>query len=115
MVIDFAQIPFQPKRAFLVFDTPENQIRGEHAHIMCKQFLVCVKGEIRVTLEYSFKNTETHLLKEGEGCFIDTLVWGKQEFITDDSILLVFASLEYQESDYIRDYEAFKKIVNRII
>ena len=44
-------IPFVPKRYFLVFDVPTPEVRGEHAHKLCHQFLICVRGSCRVLLD----------------------------------------------------------------
>ena len=41
-------IPFAPKRYFMVFDVPSKETRGEHAHRVCQQFLICVRGSCAV-------------------------------------------------------------------
>ena len=45
------QIPFAPKRYFVVFDVPGKDVRGEHAHRLCHQFLVCVRGSLVVVVD----------------------------------------------------------------
>src|SRR6187549_187051 len=45
------QIPFAPKRYFMVFDVPGKDVRGEHAHRRCQQFLVCVHGSVAVVVD----------------------------------------------------------------
>src|SRR6202165_4735030 len=37
-------IPFIPKRYFFILDVPEPEVRGEHAHKLCHQFLLCIRG-----------------------------------------------------------------------
>src|SRR3954467_5342505 len=37
-------VPFTPQRWFLVYDVPGREVRGEHAHRICDQFLICVHG-----------------------------------------------------------------------
>ncbi|MDB5999522.1 MAG: WxcM-like, partial [Rhizobacter sp.] len=36
------QIPFTPRRYFMVFGVPNREVRGEHAHFKCHQFLICL-------------------------------------------------------------------------
>jgi hypothetical protein len=38
------------------------------------------------------------------------MVWGEQKFLTDDAVLLVFASNEFDESDYLRDFNEFLEL-----
>ena len=44
-------VPFPVKRYFLVFDVPSEETRGEHAHIECQQFLICVKGRCSIVAD----------------------------------------------------------------
>jgi UDP-2-acetamido-3-amino-2,3-dideoxy-glucuronate N-acetyltransferase len=49
---EFARdIPFSPKRYFLIFNVPNGEVRGVHAHKSCHQFLVCIRGSCRVLLD----------------------------------------------------------------
>jgi hypothetical protein len=38
------EIPFDVKRYFLIYQVPLVDVRGEHAHRECHQFLICVRG-----------------------------------------------------------------------
>ncbi len=105
-------IPFLPKRYFAIRDVPEdNNIRGQHAHYECEQFLICLNGVVKVDLDDG-KSIDSFLLDSPEkGIYIPRKIWGVQQFQTPDTVLLVFASHYYEESDYIRDYNFFKKII----
>ena len=35
----------------IMYDVPSREVRGEHAHKACHQFLVCVKGSLSVVLD----------------------------------------------------------------
>jgi len=48
-----------------------------------------------------------------EGLFLDQLVWSDQEYVEPGSVLLVLASEEYDESQYVRDYSEFRSLVNQ--
>jgi len=101
---------FVPKRLFYISDVPKLGIRGQHAHKQNKQILICVSGEILVTINDGLK-IETHYLRPNDLVYIDNMRWGAQQYLTGKDILLVLCSLEYDEDDYIRDYKEFTEIV----
>jgi|JI10StandDraft_1071094.scaffolds.fasta_scaffold169366_2 UDP-2-acetamido-3-amino-2,3-dideoxy-glucuronate N-acetyltransferase len=107
----FKDIPFAPKRFFIINGVPQKDtVRGEHAHIECEQYLICVAGEIEVVLDDG-KSIHTFKLNSlNEGLYIPPKVWGVQTFKTVDTVLFVFASEYFLEADYIRKYENFKKL-----
>ena len=80
--IEFGELPFKPKRIFLVYDVPAGTIRGEHAHHATKQLLYCVKGKIEVTLENLNGDIVSHIVSQGDFIFVNNLVWDGQKFLT---------------------------------
>src|SRR6266702_6127338 len=46
-----SEFPFRPKRYFIISGVPSGEIRGEHAHKQCHQFLICAYGQCSVTLD----------------------------------------------------------------
>jgi UDP-2-acetamido-3-amino-2,3-dideoxy-glucuronate N-acetyltransferase len=100
-------IPFAPKRWFLVYGVPSRQIRGEHAHRICHQFLVCVSGQVTVAVDDGYNRNEVRLDSPTIGVYIPPLIWGSQFRYEADAVLLVFASHPYESSDYIRNYDSF--------
>ncbi len=107
------EIPFTPKRYFLIFNVPEESIRGEHAHYNCHQFLICIKGSCSTLVEDG-KNKEEFLLNSpSNGIYLPPLTWAKQYKYTPDAVLLVFASDYYDDSDYIKDYNEYLSITNK--
>jgi UDP-2-acetamido-3-amino-2,3-dideoxy-glucuronate N-acetyltransferase len=100
-------VPFEPKRYFLVFNVPSAETRGEHAHKLCKQFLVCVSGSIAVVVDDGANREEIVLDRPNMGIYIPPGVWGIQYKFTSDATLLVFASDFYDSADYIRNYDDF--------
>jgi acetyltransferase-like isoleucine patch superfamily enzyme len=104
-------IPFQAKRYFLVFDVPSREIRGEHAHRTCHQFLLCVKGSCSVVADDGQQRREYLLDRPSLGIFLPAMTWGIQYKYSSDAVLLVFASEYYDAGDYIRDYGEFMKLV----
>jgi dTDP-4-dehydrorhamnose 3,5-epimerase-like enzyme len=106
-------LPFIPKRYFLVFDVKNKEVRGEHAHKMLHQFLVCVKGSCSIVVDDARNREEVVLDSPTLGVHIPPMVWGIQYKFTSDAILLVLASEQYDGDDYIRDYDDFLKAVEQ--
>lgn len=106
-------IPFTPRRVFLVYDVPSAKVRGEHAHKACHQFLVCVKGAVAVIADDGTTREEYLLDRPWLGLHLPPRIWGIQYKYSPDAVLLVFASHTYDADDYIRDYEEFLRLVRK--
>lgn len=100
-------LPFSPRRCFVVFDVPSKEVRGEHAHRECEQFLVCLRGSMAVVCDDGERRQEIVLDSPELGLYLPPMVWATQYKYTPDSMLLVLASDPYDPDDYIRDYERF--------
>lgn len=104
-------IPFVPKRYFMVFDVPSAKTRGEHAHRRCEQFLICVRGRCGVVADDGQRREEFILDAPNLGLYLPPMVWGVQYKYSSDAVLLVFASEYYDSSDYIRQYDEFLRVL----
>lgn len=102
-----AQLPFQPQRFFMVYDVPSREVRGEHAHRACHQFLVCVKGSVAIVVDDGSRRDDILLDNAKIGLHIPPMVWGIQYQFSPDAVLLVLASDIYAADDYIRNYDEF--------
>ena len=107
--------PFRPKRYFIISGVPAGEIRGEHAHKQCHQFLICTYGQCSVTVDDGRARQEIVLDKPCIGIHLPPMVWGRQWQYSPDAALLVFASELYDPEDYIREYDAFLKIVRTAV
>lgn len=103
-------IPFNPVRYFLVYDVPTQKVRGEHAHRLCHQFLVAVKGVVHLMADDGIHRQEFVLDNPTLGVYLPAMIWGVQYRYSSDAILLAFASHHYDAADYIRDYDEFKML-----
>jgi UDP-2-acetamido-3-amino-2,3-dideoxy-glucuronate N-acetyltransferase len=101
------QLPFAPQRFFMVFEVPGKEVRGEHAHKRCHQFLVCARGSVSVLVDDGRASEEVELAGVDTGLYIPPLIWAVQYKYSPDALLLVFASDPYDPDDYIRDYDEF--------
>jgi hypothetical protein len=100
-------VPYEVKRIFLVHHVSDLEIRGEHAHKKCWQFLIAAAGSITVDVTDG-KNKETFLLDNpAQGLLIPPLVWGTQYNYSSDGSLLVLASEKFDPEDYLHNFEEF--------
>ncbi len=106
-------LPFKVKRFFIVHDVPGREVRGQHAHLSCHQFLACIRGSCRVIADDGSRRQEFLLDDPATGIYIPPRIWSVQYDYSPDAALLVFASHNYDPSDYVRDYEAFRELVRR--
>lgn len=102
-----SEVPFALARYFVVFDVPSSELRGEHAHIECQQFLICLHGSCRVLLDDGTQRCEVALDRPDMGVFMPAMIWGTQYRYSRDAVLLVFASHQYEGKDYLRTYDEF--------
>ena len=103
-------LPFEPKRLFWTYFTPESVIRGRHAHYKTEQIIIAVTGRIIVTTESADGEIKTFKLDEpNKGVYVPPDVWHTMQY-SHTAVQLVLASTEYEESDYIREYDKFKEV-----
>jgi acetyltransferase-like isoleucine patch superfamily enzyme/dTDP-4-dehydrorhamnose 3,5-epimerase-like enzyme len=100
-------VPFTPRRWFLVHDVPSREVRGEHAHRVCHQFLICVSGQVSVAVDDGERRNEVLLDEPTLGLYVPPRVWASQYRYDKDAVLLVLASHPYDPDDYIREYDEF--------
>ena len=103
-------IPFEIRRVYYIYGVSAALPRGFHAHRKLNQILICIHGKINVHCEYGEKEEEYILDSSDKGLLIGSFVWHSMTFIDEKSVLLVIADGHYNQSDYIRDYQEFKKI-----
>jgi acetyltransferase-like isoleucine patch superfamily enzyme/dTDP-4-dehydrorhamnose 3,5-epimerase-like enzyme len=106
-------LPFVPKRVFLVHDVPSTRARGEHAHRECHQYMVCLKGSVSVVVDDGEHSEEFELNRPWIGLHLPPRVWGIQYKYSSDAVLMVYASHPYDPADYIRDYDEFLREIGR--
>ena len=109
--LSFAQykenLPFLPKRFFLVFKVGEGQTRGGHAHKRVQQLLVCVNGSCLVSLDDGKTRDEVWLDKPELTLYLPPKIWATQSQFSSDAVLVVLASDIYDPDEYIKDRDEF--------
>ena len=108
-VIEKDTIPFKIKRVYYLFDVPSTAYRGGHAHINQVELLVALSGSFDVKLNDGIEETFVALNKPDKGLLIEKGMWRELENFSSGAVCLVLASDIFDEADYIRDFEMFKK------
>ena len=105
-------LPFDVRRVFYLYDIPGGESRGAHAHKECHQFLIAASGSFEVLLDDGKAKRQVQLVRADTGLHIPPGIWASEVNFSSGSICLVLASHQYNETDYIREYDSFIKYSN---
>ena len=105
-------VPFDLKRVFYIYDVPGGEERGGHSHKTLKQLIVAISGAFDVLLDDGINQISVTLNRPYQGLLVAPGVWSKQYNFSSGSVCLVLASEHYDEADYVRDYNEFKKLTS---
>jgi len=108
------QIHFEIKRTYWIYDVPGGEVRGGHAFKESNEFIIALSGSFDVVLHDGQKENKYNLNRSYNGLIVPNLKWRRLENFSTNSLALIVSSIPYNESDYIRDFDNFKKIVNEI-
>jgi oxalate decarboxylase/phosphoglucose isomerase-like protein (cupin superfamily) len=101
-------IPFDFRRVYYMTGITEpGAVRGRHAHKTLKQALFCINGSVRLDVDDGTHKASVFLDRPHEGVYIGPRLWHELHDFAPGTVILVFAAAPYDESDYLRDYEAF--------
>lgn len=105
-------VPFDIKRVYYLTNLKCDHPRGFHAHKKLKQLMVCVSGSCDLILDDG-KSRETFKLDSPtQGVLVENFIWREMHNFSENCVLMVLADEYYDENDYIRDYEQFKRLSN---
>lgn len=107
-------IPFFIKRVFYMYGSDEKVVRGQHANRKTEFVLINVCGTSKVKVDNGFETKVIELNRPRMGLYIPTMMWKDMYDFSEDSVLLVLASENYDGSEYIRNYEEFKAEVDAL-
>lgn len=102
---------FNIKRIYYIYQVPAGTKRGGHAHRKLYQLLFCPYGQIKIILDNGFQKDEIVLDDPSKGLVVSMGIWRDMIWEKENSVLCVAASDYYDESDYIRDYDEFIRLV----
>lgn len=107
-------IPFAIKRIYFINNLfNKNAERGKHAHKKLEQIIFCINGSFKLTLDDGKTKQSLKMDDPYYGVRLGPMLWHTMTNFSKDCVILVLADDYYKEKDYIRNYEEFKKIVNK--
>ena len=108
-----SDIPFEIKRVFYIYGSDHDVIRGFHANSISEFVLINVAGSSKVKVLDGEGNEIVYSLNRPKtGIYLPSMVWKEMYDFSPDSVLLVLASTHYDESEYVRDLEEYKRMVS---
>lgn len=108
-------IPFSIKRVFYIYDVPGGETRGGHAHKECACVLIALSGSLDVRLTDGENEMTVTLNRANKGLLIPPGVWDTMHNFTTGTVVLALASHQYEEEDYIRDYDEYVEYAKSIM
>ena len=105
-------LPFDVKRVYFLYDIPGGAERGGHAHKTLFQLIVAVSGSFNVILNDGSISRTFTLNRPNQGLLVYPGMWRELNDFSSGSVCCVLASELYDASDYIRDYQEFKRFRN---
>jgi len=102
-------VPFKIKRVYWIYDVPGGEHRGGHAFRETEELIVALSGSFDVVLHDGEKEVHYALNRSYYGVYVPKMMWRMMENFSTNSLALVIASTDYDEKDYIRDFEKFKR------
>lgn len=112
---EFKQLPFKIKRSYWIYDVPGGEERGEHAYRENEEFIIALSGSFDVVLNDSITERRFNLNRSYYGLYVSRMLWRKMDNFSTNSLALVLSSTEFDENDYIRDFDRFKKEIEAYI
>lgn len=105
-------VPFSIKRVYYVYGTAPGIRRGFHAHRQTRQLAICLHGTCCFHMDDGNEKQSITLKANTSGLLIEPMIWHEMDQFSEGCVLLVLANDHYTESDYIRQYDEFKKLVS---
>jgi dTDP-4-dehydrorhamnose 3,5-epimerase-like enzyme len=103
-------IPFDIARTYYLYDVPGGESRGGHAHNELQQLIVAVMGAFDVLLDDGQEKKSVRLERAYYGLYIPRRIWRELINFSSGANCLVLASMLYNESEYIRNYNVFLQL-----
>ena len=107
IIEQFKQIPFDIKRVHWIYDVPGGIERGGHAFKENEEFIVALSGSFDVEVDDGEDKRTFQLSRSYYGLFIPKGIWRAMNNFSTNSLALVLSSTDYDENDYMYDYQTF--------
>ena len=102
------QIPFEIKRVHWIYDVPGGFDRGGHAFFETEEFIVALSGSFDVVVDDGTDKKIFQLNRSYFGLYVPKGMWRTMTNFSTNSLALVLSSTDFDEKDYMSDYEEYK-------
>jgi dTDP-4-dehydrorhamnose 3,5-epimerase-like enzyme len=107
-------VPFKIMRTYWIYDVPGGEIRGGHAFKEQQEFIVVLSGSLDIIVFDGIKKKKFSLNRSYHGLYIPKGLWRHMENFSTNTFALVVSNTAFDEKDYIRNIEEFKKIKDNV-
>ena len=107
IIEQFKHIPFAIKRTHWIYDVPGGKDRGGHAYRETEEFIIALSGSFDVEIDDGHSKTIFPLNRSYYGLYVPQGMWRTMTNFSTNSLALVLSSTEYDEKDYISDYQEY--------
>ncbi len=104
-------IPFNFSRVFFLYGMPAGCSRGGHAHKRLEQFLIPLSGYFEMLLDDGHEQQRVVLDRPNQGLYLPRMIWSDLDHFSAGTVCAVLASMPYEETDYIRNYDDYKRAI----
>ena len=103
-------LPFKIRRVYWIYDVPGGEIRGGHAFRETDELIVALSGSFDVILHDGKEQVVFNLNRSYYGVLVPRMIWRSIENFSTNSLALIIASTDFDDKDYIRDFQTFKSL-----
>jgi hypothetical protein len=105
------QIPFKIRRVYWIYDVPGGEIRGGHAFKEQKEFIVALSGSFDIIIHNGKSRFQYHLNRSYFGLYVPNRLWRHMENFSTNSVVMILSSTNFNEDDYIDDFNKYLKFM----
>lgn len=109
-VLENNNLPFAIRRVYYLYDIPANAERGGHSHYRMQSMMVAAGGSFVVEVTDGAASRRFTLNRPWQALYIPAGIWRTVREFSSGSVCLNIVSDEYDEADYVRDYDDFLKL-----
>ena len=102
-------------RAYYIRDVPAGQSRGAHGHKALRQCFMCLRGSVRLTITKDGISHTVELTRPSHAAVVGAGCWRDLSDFSEDFVVVVLASDEYDEADYIGVYATKQVLLVRLL
>jgi len=103
-------IPFEIERTYWIYDVPGGEFRGGHAYRTNEEFIIALSGAFDVVVDDGQEKKTFLLNRSYYGLYVPAGLWREMKNFSTNSFALEFGSTQYDEKDYVRYYNEFRKL-----